>query len=348
MNSNIVNIVSIDMGAGALKVWTAGGGLQFLSQVAHPQAGLANQSLFGFSSRTTPVKIKHATGAYWVGEGAHDYGRALERFDAERFTGTSEIRAIVYGALTQLATEGLIAAGSANPLSFVVGLSQDIAEGDKAQVNMDAVKTWLAGVHRWESSTPDVAFGTDAAGAMPTKHAVTVDRVSVTSQARAVYVDYAANCEGGWVPSRKAVRSGDVGVVSIGFNTIELLVVRDGQAVPNSARSEQLGVRTLLASVDETQSRTLGELDITLRRNKLDTSAYFDDWSSQVTSYIRRVWGRGIRHLHTVLVAGGGSILLEDELRSIFGDKLVTSDEPVMCVARGLYKLGVISSKAKA
>lgn len=342
MNSNIVNIVSIDMGAGALKAWTAGpsgGGLQFLSQVAHPKNGLANQALFGFSSRTTPVKIKHATGAYWVGEGAHDYGRALERFDPERFTGTPEIRALVYGALTALKRQGLITSSN---ISLAVGLSQDIAEGDKAQVNIDAVKTWLAGVHRWEASAPD------AIDAMPEKHVLTVDRVSVTSQARAVYVDYAANCEGGFVPARKAIRSGDVGVVSIGFNTIELLVVRDGQAVPNSARSEQLGVRALLAGVNETQSRTLGELDITLRRNRLDTTAHFDDWASQVTTYIRREWGRGIRHLHTVLVAGGGSILLEDELRNIFGDALVVSDEPVMCVARGLYKLGVIGSKAKA
>ena len=39
---------------------------------------------------------------------------------------------------------------------------------------------------------------------------------------------------------------------------------------------------------------------------------------------------------------GGGALLLREALREIFGSRLIESDEPVLSVARGLFKFGLM------
>jgi hypothetical protein len=40
-----------------------------------------------------------------------------------------------------------------------------------------------------------------------------------------------------------------------------------------------------------------------------------------------------------VIIVGGGALLLKDALTRQFNGKTVLSDEPVLSIARGLYKL---------
>ena len=64
----------------------------------------------------------------------------------------------------------------------------------------------------------------------------------------------------------------EVGVISVGFNTVEMLVVKDGGAVERFTRGNTLGVRRLLELINGDGLYSLGELDGMLRAGGLDRS----------------------------------------------------------------------------
>jgi hypothetical protein len=134
-------------------------------------------------------------------------------------------------------------------------------------------------------------------------------------------------------------------VISIGFNTVELLVLRDNAPVARFTSGDQLGVRRLLEIVRASRAGTytLGDLDNELRAGGIVGTEAFGQWASLVRGHIESKWGDVAPRFAKVIAVGGGALLLSDDLRDVFGGRLVESDEPVLSVARGLYKLGVIS-----
>src|SRR5687768_5685986 len=63
-----------DLGMGANKLFGAAGGLQVLSQAA-TSTGQRLGNAVGLRQRTRPLEIKTQHGAFYIGDGAHDYGR---------------------------------------------------------------------------------------------------------------------------------------------------------------------------------------------------------------------------------------------------------------------------------
>ncbi len=78
-----VSLFGADLGMGANKLYGAQGGLQVLSQVALDGVARAG-SMLGLSTRRAPLLIKTARGGFYVGEGAHDWGRPIENLDYDR------------------------------------------------------------------------------------------------------------------------------------------------------------------------------------------------------------------------------------------------------------------------
>src|SRR6185503_8048472 len=99
MNTN--NILGLDLGMGAIKLWGAGGGVQLLSQVAFNGTVQLSEGVLGLKSKLRPMQIRSSSGSFYVGAGAHDYGVPVENLDFDRLTGTAEIRALLHAALTQ-------------------------------------------------------------------------------------------------------------------------------------------------------------------------------------------------------------------------------------------------------
>lgn len=314
-----MNIVGFDLGAGALKVMSGEGALITLSQVALNGATRVDQSALGFSKRKKPLRISGDFGSFYIGAGAHNYGTPVERLDVDRFASAPDMRALVYGGLNMIRKD--------EPIHLVIGLPQNIAIGEAAAANIAAVKAWMGGLHEWNADGSTTRLE--------------VASVIATSQPRGAYMDALLTDHGQLRPDRKAWRSAEVGVISIGFNTLELLVLNGGEPVDKFASSDPIGARSLLRQCDPDRQYTLGELDIKLRDGKLDTSRSVNAWASEIVGRVESVWGESRKRFASVVAVGGGAILLKDHLAKMFGARLVVDDDPVMAVARGLYKFGL-------
>jgi hypothetical protein len=320
------SLLGLDPGAGAIKLYGSADGaaaIQLPSVVAvdgsHTVARMA-----GLAQRKPPLRIRTADGSFYVGATAHDWGRPVENLDHDRFAGSPEMRALVLGALTQYFQRNGSPVG---PLAVTVGLPlQALTGADQEAAGAGAaVRRWLVGTHTWEANDqPQQA---------------TITAVQVTSQPAGALFDFLLDEQGAFVPERKALFPREIGIVSVGMNTVELLVVRNGAPVQRFTEGQTAGVRRLLELVSPGGAYSRGELDAQLRAGRLDCSSALPVWGREVMGYIERRWGTAYRRFASVIVVGGGALLLQETLWARFAGKAYVSDDPVMATARGLYKL---------
>lgn len=323
MTDTDIILLGEDLGMGANKLYGALGGLQLPSQVAANGTQRVTR-MIGLRSQKPPLHLITEQGQFYVGAGAHDWGRPVENLDYNRLTGSPEMQALFYGALTHLL--GTLSHTSIR-LSLVVGMPLEPLTGEGARENVLSVRRWMSGEHRW------VADGTS--------WAVTVTEVKVTSQATGALFDHVLNGQGQFHPGGRAALKKEIGIISVGFNTIELLVVRDKKPVQRFTAGATSGVRRLLELINTRRMYSLGELDTLLRAGKLDVREALPVWEREVTGVVERYWGQSWKRFSPILLVGGGALLLRDYLTQYFNGKVVLPDQPVLSVARGLYKLGL-------
>ena len=118
MNNDLIYLGE-DLGMGANKIWGSEGGLQFLSQAATVRGGRIYASVDGIKRIHRPMIVSGDFGEFYVGANAHTFGNPVESLDFNRLTGTPEMRALWYGAMTAYQKKyGLFD----KPLSLMVGL----------------------------------------------------------------------------------------------------------------------------------------------------------------------------------------------------------------------------------
>ena len=326
---NTIIKLGMDAGNGAYKLDGAEGFLELQSQVA-TNGGQKVMNTMGLRKSKAPLQITNNNGSFYVGPYAHDHGRPVENLDVDRFNGTPEMRALFHGSLTQYQRKyGTFA----SPLSITVGLPNEILTGETAEKNVETVKQWIRGVHTWSADGEPFS--------------VEVIDVKVASQVTGGLFDYLLDTEGHFVPDRKGAFSGEVGTVSIGFGTVELMVVRNRAPVQRFTTGATSGVRRLLEIVNGQRLYSLGELDMQLRAGQLDVSAALPIWEREVMGVIEKQWGNAWKRFAVVLLMGGGSILLKDTLPYRFNGKAYAPDNPVIAIARGLYKLSLFQQNRK-
>lgn len=319
--------IGLDMGMGATKLWGDAGGVMMLSQVAAVTRQEIDLKALGMTSRKRPMTILNGSGRLLVGEGAHDAGMPIERLDYERLTGSPEMKALVYSVLSSQQTD------EHTPIALMVGLPLGLAnDGDDGdgKRRVEAVKTWLKGAHVWRADGVE--------------HVAVVDRVGCVGQAHAAYFDWLLSLDG--CRQNKPGKDEEIAIVSIGFNTIELVVLKDNKALERFVDGEQIGVRRYLELVNDKRRRlfSLGELDIRLRNGSLTDDAELAKWRAQVHGRIESQWGKAAQRFDRVIAVGGGAIILRGALSNLFGSRLVDVDDPVMSVSRGLYKFGLMQA----
>jgi hypothetical protein len=318
--TELINLGS-DVGMGAIKLYGARGGSQTLSQVAVNGTQRVTH-MAGLSLRQPPLRIEQHGQSYYVDLGAHDWGRPLEAHDYERLNGTPEMRALLCGALTRhIEKYGVFE----QPLCLTVGMPIETLSGDAAQVNVAAISRWLKGEQVWLADGKEMR--------------VQIAEVKVTSQAAGALFDYLLDETGQFIPARKSKFKSEIGIVSVGFNTIELLLVRDRAPVQRFTAGATVGVRRLLELVNTEKLYSLGELDTQLRSGRLDVSQAIPIWEREIAGVIENRWGTSWRRFAAVLVVGGGAMLLRNSLPLQFNGKAIVPDDPVQSIARGLFKL---------
>lgn len=322
--------LGLDLGMGACKIYGPSGGIQMPSHVSIADGRIIGH-LAGMKSTTPPTKITVDGRAFYIGAGAHDWGRPVENLDYDRLTGAPEMRAIFYATFAELMRYAAQDwAMYSEPLSLWVGMPLEplTGEAERVKATVAAVRAWLRGQHEFIVSNE---FVTDV------PMTINVADVRVTSQPTGALFDYLLDDDGRFRPDRKAHAREEIGIVSVGFNTVELLVVQDTQIVNRFTAGTTAGVRRLLDLVNGDDLYSLGELDGRLRSSSLDVRDALPVWSREVNGAIERTWSRSWRRFARIIVVGGGALLLNGELT--FAGKAYVPDEPVMAIARGLYKM---------
>ena len=323
MESNFISL-GIDAGNGAFKIFGRPGGLQVLSQVA-TDGGQRVVSTLGLRKQKPPMQVVNGHGAFYVGAGAHDYGRPVENLDVDRFSGTPEMAALLHGSLTHYQERyGLFDA----PLTVVTGLPNELLAGEAAPENIESVKRWIKGTHTWWADGQE--------------YTVQIAEVKLASQVTGGLFDYLLNDQGQFITDRKKALTGEAGIISIGFGTIELMVVRNRTPVQRFTTGTASGVRRLLELVNGQRLYSLGEMDLLLRDNQLDLSTALPIWEREVGRVIGDQWGNQWKRFSVVLAVGGGTLLLRDSLLYRFGAKVCIPEDPVQSIARGLYKMALL------
>lgn len=318
-----MNIIGLDMGMGALKLCAAHGRTQLLSQIAlDGTATLARMS--GLANAVPPLRVEFQTQAFYVGPRAHAWGRPVEALDYGRLAGAPEFYALILGALSRV--------NISEPARLIVGLPVEMTRGEPGDTMLTQIKRALKGTHEWRADGET--------------HRIEIADVRVTSQAAGALFDFVLDDPDVLHPhvqvraNAKSLLSGEVGIVSIGFNTVELMALNAKQIIPRFTDGDTVGVRRLLEQLNTARLYSLAELDAQLRHNQLDISAALPVWQREVVGFIEATWGKHWRRFARVIVVGGGAILLRDAMLAHFGGKALLSDDPVHSIARGLYKLG--------
>lgn len=319
----------LDEGSGAKKLWGSAGGIEEPAQAASAGQAQLTGNVAGLRAQKPPLRITLDAGAFYVGAEAHHWGRPVENLADERLSGSPETRALIYAAFTRYAQQY----GTPEyPVHLTLGLSQLPLAESQAAATLKGVR-WLEGEHTWE------------ADGQP--YHLEIRGVTTTTQAAGALFDYLLDDTGAFVPERKALFQREIGIVSVGMNTLELMVIQNGSPVPRFTRAETAGVRRLLELVDPSAHYSRGELDTLLRAGRLEVREALPIWGSEVLGHLERHWGTAYRRFGVVVLVGGGTCLLRDTLIGRFNGKGWLPDAPVLSIARGLYKLALMREQRK-
>jgi hypothetical protein len=307
--------LAFDPGYGAIKLYGSHGGfaMQSLASIA---AGKTVRRMAGLHVANPPLRIEGKNGVFYVGEGAHDWGRPVENLDFDRLTGSPEMLALFSGALTKYAIK--------EEIDLIVGLPIASLTGDTAQQTQKSVVEFLRGNHEWTAGRQSCA--------------TSVRSVRVTSQPVGAMFDYLLNDSGEMTADKHLAFKKEIGILSLGMNTVELLVVRDGSPVQRFTAGEKLGVRRLLELQNADSIYSLGEMDSQLRSGALDLSNTIPVWQSELLGFLEKSWGNSLRRFDTVVIVGGGVMILREALLARFRGRAQIPDDPIISTARGMYK----------
>jgi hypothetical protein len=335
MPVNASTPLGVDPGNGAIKLYGPHGGLELPAYVA-TRGGQKLGKAVGLGVGKAPLAVATAGGSFYVGPHAHGWGRPVENMDHDRFAGSPELGALLYAALTQYAQLAQAPAAFLQRLDLTVGLPLERLTGDEEAVKgaVAAVRRWLVGEHAWQVDSASLT--------------ASVSDVAVTSQPVGALFDFLLDAQGAFLPVRKALFRAEVGVLSVGMNTVELLAVRGGQVAPGDTYAERRGVRRLLELCNPDGLYSLGELDAQLRAGRLDSARALAVWDAEVGGLIERRWGAKHQRFAAIILVGGGVKLLGERLLARFGGKAWVPDEPVLATARGLYKLVLLNARKHA
>lgn len=265
----------------------------------------------------------------------------VQRVDDGRFADNMETRCVTYAAFHELLGPG------DHEGTLVLGVPVDKLKGDEAKAFKREVKGWLVGTH-------DFIVNGQASR-------VTITGIQFAAQPVGAFFEWGMDDRGQWVRSEAEFLQ-DTGIIDIGYGTLDLFVVSQGQVNTAFTAGDNLGMGRVAESVVEIFERmhrapmSTVEADELVRQyvisrgkpvrvvaqgREVDITAIIktslDTHGSAVIDYIRRAW-RNFR-FQNVLLTGGGSLVFGDRLTELYPFATLLSD-PITANARGLAKLG--------
>lgn len=315
--TNSTDIIGLDPGSSGLRIAGADDCIAVSANISVP-TGLRLSGVAGLAHTEPPPLIEFASLAYYVGRNASLHGRAVTNLDLSRQTGTPEMRAMLYAALTEWAEAGHDLDG----LSVMVALPNEVMAVDETTA---AAKRWLVGDHAW------------LCNGRP--YAASIRQVWAVGQAVAAMFDYLLDNDGQWVDGRRAEFAQRIGVVSLGFGTLELTAVQGRAQAPGLTFGPDLGARRLAELLDPRREYSPADMEERIRLSPASIPAEAREaWHSDVVGGIDKAWGKQWRTFRRVVVVGGGVHLIGKQVYSYFAPLAWMPDAPELAVARGAGK----------
>jgi len=343
-------VIGLDPGFGGIKVAAVENGelrtahVPAVVGVGSTDLGLLSLETIGRRRREEkPYTVTFEGVSYLVGHNVHRYARPVERMDFHRLMGGPELQAAVYAALARVLGVGDYIA------PVLIGLPVEVmADKAAAQDVLRGIRSWLVGAHRFQVDDEP--------------YTVTVTEVRAMPQPAGAFFAWGLNNWGKWVRTKDDLKV-PVGIVDIGFNTLDLFAVQNGQVVGQYTGGDTAGIRRATEMLS-TQVRE--RYDVRLSRYEADTflrdrrsilycaagkvdlrplvHQALEVTATAILDFIETRWGNGAQFRY-VLFTGGGSALLKPWLERQYPHGMVLP-EPVTANAMGFARYGVRVWKA--
>lgn len=299
--------LGLDFGMGEVAaVATGGASGSCVSFSSMPRNGGVDASeAYGIGAGKRPKLVSVDGVAFYTGAAAPDWGKPTISRSSTRLGLDPEYEAIVVSALHDLSLNG----GGTKFATVAIGLPNMVATNKTTREAVGRkIRERLAGSKSWLIDGKD--FYTE------------IDQISFAPQAVGAFI-----AEGS--------PTGTVCVITIGRNTIERMIMRDGMPIPDSLGSSEFGVRALV-SIMTGQSNVA---DIVGTENKIRSGrvspAHLQQWAAAIADNLNETLGGYLQQSDGVVVAGGGAVLLADILPSLIPGIRIANN-PTMSVANGL------------
>lgn len=306
--------------------------------VGSTEMGLLN--LGGFSKRKRdllPLPVKFDGGEFLVGHNVAQYATPLERLDPSKYVDSQEVRALTYALLAQLLD------GDSTEVALIVALPVELVMAANARDITKGIQAWLMGEH---------LFSYDG------RHAhITVHAVKAMAQPAGAFFAWGLDNSGQWARAESDLTDASIAVLDSGFNTLDLLVVQQGQIQKRFTGGETLGVRRAAEEIARSVKAQFG-----YAMSRLEADAYIRAYlekrpvnfgqgkdlkpvikqalaalATQTLDFVEETWGAASQFNHVLLV-GGGAVVMEGALRKRIPHATMLPD-PVTANAVGLAKL---------
>ena len=340
--TNRIRRIGLDPGFGGFKVSELeGDSIRVEITPAVVGVGKKERGVLGFPTpdsqlgRDKPLRVSYGGVEYLVGQNIHLYARPVQRLDFLRLSEGPELRSLIYATLWS------ILGGGSWQVALVIGLPiQILLDQGQAEDVLQKLKSWLLAKHVFRVNDQSAE--------------VTISQIQVVPQVMGTYYVCLAGKNDSLRPAGPNVR---FGIADIGFNTLDLIGIEDGNVIDRFTGGNTLGMRraaeTVVNAVREEVDVELslqqaddlivqackgqqsviyhpeGETDVTrMVHQALDNAA------ASVCSFVERVWGNGRQFRHIVLT-GGGAHALQEYLLKLYPCATLMRD-PITANARGL------------
>jgi len=320
--------IGLDPGFGNFKIYSGS------ATVTSANVYLSIRGNLGLSEDDTAL-VEWAGNAYHVGPYAAHKGIGQgASFGFDRLTeGGPEIKALFYRAMHA----HLGASKRVKSLALFCAMPVESMIQGRGKETNEALRAWLLGDHEWAVNGEQCR--------------VNVEKVATAPQPVAALWDYELDINKGAVlPVNNA--SGRILVCSIGMNTIEMVGFDAGRIVEAQTSGAKAGVRFLIESIAAQTGDEFSIADTKMRAGMIDKAIYeraLSGYWATVRKAISKQWGDSWQDAHKVIVTGGGTLLLAQQLRSFFGAKLhIPKDSDgcsgaIISIARGMYKRSILN-----
>lgn len=287
-----------------------------------------------------PIQIVSADGAYLVGPNVERYAQLLERFDPGKYSDSPELRAVTRALLAQMVN------GGSHDVALIAALPVALTMAANVKEIVRSIEAWLLGEHKFTYDGEETCITVHAVRAMP--------------QPLGAFFAWGLDLNGQWSRSEADLTDADVAVLDSGFNTVDLLLIRQGKVEKRYTGGDNLGVRVAAEEIANALKSQFGfrpsllEVDELIRRYldrgkvtriiagqtvdlKPIVKQSLNTLATRTIDFVREKWGDAAQFSY-VLLAGGGAMVLDAPIRRHIPHAEMLPD-PVHANAIGLAKL---------